>query len=106
MNFSLNCYLGIHEEFIVRDLLIANIQDKEIQQELLKKTGTPKKALELAINIEMGIQNQLKYRELRPMQCLVILFRHILTVFKKAGRIQALSPTISNLLKLRIYLVA
>ena len=35
------------------------MQDGEIQQELLKETRTAKKALELAINIKMGIQNQL-----------------------------------------------
>ena len=36
------------------------MQDGEIQRELLKETGTAKKALEIAMNIEMGIQNQLK----------------------------------------------
>ena len=36
------------------------MQDGEIQRELLKETRTAKKALEIAMNIEMGIQNQLK----------------------------------------------
>ena len=36
------------------------MQDGEIQRELLKETRTAKKALEVAMNIEMGIQNQLK----------------------------------------------
>ena len=36
------------------------MQDSEIQRELLKKTRTAKKALEMAMNIKMGIQNQLK----------------------------------------------
>ena len=57
---SLNCDLGSHEESIVRDVFIANMQDGEIQRELLKETRTAKKALEIAMNIEMGIQNQLK----------------------------------------------
>ena len=36
------------------------MQDAETQRELLKETRTAKKALELAINIEMGNQSQLK----------------------------------------------
>ena len=36
------------------------MQDGEIQREMLKETRTAKKALEIAMNIEMGIQNQLK----------------------------------------------
>ena len=57
---SLNCDLGSNEESIIRDVFIANMQDGEIQRELLKETRTPKKALEIAMNIEMGIQYQLK----------------------------------------------
>ena len=58
---SLNCDLGSHEESIIRDVFIANMQDGEIQRELLKETRTAKKALEVAMNIEiMGIQNELK----------------------------------------------
>ena len=56
---SLNCDLGSHEESIIRDVFIANMQDRETQKELLKETRTAKKALEVAMNIEMGIQNQL-----------------------------------------------
>ena len=36
------------------------MQDDEIQMELLKEARTAKKALEVAMNTEMGIQNQLK----------------------------------------------
>ena len=57
---SLNCDLGSHEESIIRDVFIANMQDGEIQRELLNETRTAKKALEFAMNIEMGIQNKLK----------------------------------------------
>ena len=57
---SLNCDSGSHEESIIRDVFIANMQDGEIQRELLKETRTAKKALEIAMNIEMGIKNQLK----------------------------------------------
>ena len=57
---SLNCDLGSHEESIIRDVFIANMQDGETQRELLKGTRTAKKALEVVMNIEMGIQNQLK----------------------------------------------
>ena len=55
-----NCDLGSHEESIIRDVFIANMQDGEIQRELLKETRSSKKALEVAIKIEMGTQNQLK----------------------------------------------
>ena len=57
---SLNCNLGSHEESIIRVVFIASIQDGEIQRDLMKESRTAKKALEVATNIEMGIQNQLK----------------------------------------------
>ena len=57
---SLNCDLGSHEESIIRDVFIANMQDGEIQREMLKETRTAKKVLEVAMNIEMEIQNQMK----------------------------------------------
>ena len=44
---SLNCDLGSHEESIIRDIFIANMQDGEIQRELLKETWTAKKLLRL-----------------------------------------------------------
>ena len=53
---SLNCDLGSHEKSTIRDVFIANMQDGEIQNELLKETRSAKKALEVEINIEMGIQ--------------------------------------------------
>ena len=56
---SLNRDLGCHEESIIRDVFIANMQDCEIQRELLNETRTAKKALEIAMNIEVGIKNQL-----------------------------------------------
>ena len=55
-----SCDLGSHEEYIIRDVFIANLQDGEIQRERLKETRTAKKALEVAMNIEMGIQNEMK----------------------------------------------
>ena len=56
----LNCYLGSHEDSIIRHVFIANMQDGEIQREPFKETRTAKKALEGAMNFEMGIQNQVK----------------------------------------------
>ena len=44
---SLNCDLGSHEESIIRDVFIANMQDGEIQRGLLKETRTAKKFLKL-----------------------------------------------------------
>ena len=40
---SLNCDLGSHEESIIRDVFIANMQDGETQREMLKETRTAKK---------------------------------------------------------------
>ena len=57
---SLNCDLGSHEESIIRDVFIANMQVGEIQRELLKETRTAKKAPKIAMSIEMGLQNQLR----------------------------------------------
>ena len=55
-DFSLICDMGSHEESIIWDVFIANMQDGEIQRELLKETRSAKKALEVAMNIEMGFQ--------------------------------------------------
>ena len=57
---SLNCDLGGPKESIIRDVFIGNMQDGEIQREWLRETRTPVKALELAIYVEMGIQNKQK----------------------------------------------
>ena len=55
---SLSCDLRSHEESIIRDEFIANLQDGEIQPELLlKEPRSPKKALKLSINIKFFIQN-------------------------------------------------
>ena len=55
----MNGDLCSHEESIIRDVFIVNKQDGELQRELLKETRSAKKALEVVINIEMGIQNKL-----------------------------------------------
>ena len=57
---SLKCDLSSHEESVILDVFVANIQDGEIQRELLKETRSAKKALEVPPNNEMGIQNQLQ----------------------------------------------
>ena len=44
---SLNCDLGNHEESIIRDVFIGNMQDGAIQRELLKETRTAKKRVKL-----------------------------------------------------------
>ena len=53
------CQLGALEDGLLRDIVTANIYDPEIQKELLKVTLDPKKALELAISIELGARSQL-----------------------------------------------
>ena len=53
-----NCDFQIKEETLIRDVFITNLMDSEIQTELLKQTVKPRKALELAINMELGMRNQ------------------------------------------------
>ena len=58
--FSKNSDLGEKGDTIIRDVFIANMQNKDIQKELLKETVEPDKALAMAINIEMATLNHLK----------------------------------------------
>ena len=53
------CQLGALEDGLLRDIFTANMNDPEIQEELLKVTLEPEKALELAISIELGARSQL-----------------------------------------------
>ena len=58
-----NCSLGIEETSLIRDSFILNMIDHETQIELLKETVEPSKALEIAIQMEMGAQNQQKINQ-------------------------------------------
>ena len=53
-----NCDFENKEETLIRDVFITNLIDPEIQKELLKQTAEPRQALELAINMELGMRNQ------------------------------------------------
>ena len=53
-----NCDFENKEETVIRDVFITNLIDPEIQKELLKQTVEPRQALELAINMELGMRNQ------------------------------------------------
>ena len=53
-----NCDFENKEEALIRDVFITNLIDPEIQEELLKQTVEPRQALELAINMELGMRNQ------------------------------------------------
>ena len=53
-----NCDFENKEETLIQDVFITNLIDPEIQKELLKQTVEPRQALELAINMELGMQNQ------------------------------------------------
>ena len=46
------------EEAIIRDIFITNMLDDDIQRELLRDTVEPERALSIAVNVEMGNQNQ------------------------------------------------
>ena len=53
-----NSSLGSEETTLNRDAFILNMIDHETQKELLKETVEPSKALEIAIQMERGAQNQ------------------------------------------------
>ena len=55
-----NCSLGSEETTLIRDAFILNMIDHETQKELLKETVEHSNALEIAIQMEMGAQNQQK----------------------------------------------
>ena len=58
-----NCTLGSEETTLIRDAFILNMIDHETQKELLNKKVEPSKALEIAIQMEMGAQNQQKINQ-------------------------------------------
>ena len=55
-----NSTLGSVETTLIRDAFILNMIDHETQKELLKETVEPSKALEIAMQMQMGAQNQHK----------------------------------------------
>ena len=55
-----NCSLGNEETTLIRDAFILNMRDNETQKELLKENVEPTKALEVAIQMEMGAQKSTK----------------------------------------------
>ena len=58
-----NCTRGSEETNLIRDAFILNMIDHETQKELFKETVEPSKALEIAIQMEMGAQNQQKINQ-------------------------------------------
>ena len=58
-----NCDFENNEEILIRDVFIINLIDPEIQKELLKQTVEPSQVLELAINMELGMRNQLQIQQ-------------------------------------------
>ena len=53
-----NCDFENREEVIIRDIFITNMLNDDIQRELLCDTVNPERALSIAVNMEMGNQNQ------------------------------------------------
>ena len=53
-----NCDFENKEETLIRDVFITNLIDPKTQNELLKQTVELRQALELAINMELGMRNQ------------------------------------------------
>ena len=58
-----NCTLDSEETTLIRDEFILIMIDHETQKELLKETVEPSKVLEIAIQMEMGAQNQHKINQ-------------------------------------------
>ena len=56
-----NCDFENREEAIIRDIFITNMLDDDIQRELLRDTVEPERALSIAVNMEMGNQNQQRF---------------------------------------------
>ena len=53
-----NCDFENREEVIIRDIFITTMLDDDIQRELIRDTGDPEGAFSIAVNMEMGHQNQ------------------------------------------------
>ena len=68
------CEFEKKEETLIRDVFIPDLFDPDIQKELLKQTVELRQALELAINMELGMQNQHKIQQHK--KTLIILFSH------------------------------
>ena len=62
-----NCDFQNKEETLIRNVFITNLMDPEIQKELLKQTVEPRQALELASNMELGMQNQQQIQQHNKM---------------------------------------
>ena len=56
-----NCDFENREEAIIREIFITNMFDDDIQRELLRDTVEPEMALSIAVNMEMGNQNQQRF---------------------------------------------
>ena len=57
-NLAENCDFESKEETLIRDAFISNLINPEIQRELFKQTVESRQALDLAINMELGMRNQ------------------------------------------------
>ena len=53
-----NCDFENREEVIITDIFITNMLDDDIQRDLLRDTADPERALCIAVNMEIGHQNQ------------------------------------------------
>ena len=53
-----NCDVENREEVIIRDIFFTNMLDDDVQRELLRDTVDTERALSIAVNMEMGHQNQ------------------------------------------------
>ena len=56
--FAKNCDFENREEAIIREIFITNMLDDDIQQDFFRDTVHPDTALSIAVNMEMGLQNQ------------------------------------------------
>ena len=81
------------------------MQDGEIQREILKETQNLKKALEIATNVEIGKQNQLKVLGTHAYTPSIRVANHPLRVFRNRGTIHGQTQTISSLPSVQIVVI-
>ena len=58
-----NCDFENTEETLIRDVFITNLIGPENQKKLLQQRVEPKQALDLAINMELGMRNRSRIRK-------------------------------------------
>ena len=88
-----NCDFENREEAIIRDIFITNMLEDDIQRKLLRDTIEPETAISLAVNKDLGHQNQQSNSNNNNRVCAIQQF----TQFRSASiRVQQENRTTFN----------